>query len=107
MKLQKLVEAKLSLEGIARELGMSPDSIRQKMRRLGLVEEDKSRLQPSSSSRVTIHLPKELFTVEQVLLSLAQAVKELESPGLEKDETLVCVALFRRAEFIRTSLLST
>ena len=38
---------------------------------------------PSSSN-----LPKDLFTVEQVLLFLARAVKSLEQPGLEKGEVL-------------------
>ena len=83
-KLQDLVKAKVSLEGIARELGMTVDAVSHKMRRLGLEEVGKDDLHLPSSS----DLPKDLFTVEQVLLFLARAVKALEQPGLEKGEVL-------------------
>jgi len=73
-KLQDLVKAKVSLEGIARELGMTVDAVSHKMRRLGLEEVGEDDLHLPSSS----NLPKDLFTVEQVLLSLARAVKLLE-----------------------------
>ena len=39
-------------------------------------------------SSSTADLPKELFTVEQVLLLLARAVKALEQLGLDNDEVL-------------------
>ena len=81
-KLQDLVKAKVSLEGIARELGMTVDAVSHKMRRLGLEEVGKDDLHLPSSS----NLPKDLFTVEQVLLSLARAVKLLVLSGLDKDE---------------------
>lgn len=84
-KLQDLVKAKLSLERIARELGVSTDSVRQKMRRLGLEVVGQSDLRRSTT---TCDLPKDLLTIEQVLLSLARAVNALEQPGLEKDEIL-------------------
>jgi len=84
-RLQDLVKAKVSLEGIARELGMTVDAVSHKMRRLGLEEVGKDDLHlPSSSSG----LPKDLFTVEQVLLFLARAVKSLEQPGLDRNETM-------------------
>jgi hypothetical protein len=54
------------------------------MRRLGLKEEGVDDLHLPSSS----DLPKDLFTVEQVLLSLARAVKALEQHGLDKTEIL-------------------
>ena len=81
-KLQDLVKAKVSPEAIARELGMTVDAVSHKMRRLGLEEVGKDDLHLPSSS----DLPKDLFTVEQVLLFLARAVKSLEQPGLEKGE---------------------
>jgi len=83
-KLQDLVKAKLPLEPIARELGMSPEGVRMKMKRLGLevVEQDRSHCS------TTIDLPKDLFTVEQILMSLARATKALEQPGLDKGEVL-------------------
>ncbi len=83
-KLQDLVKAKVSPETIARELGISVGSVLQKMRRLGLEVVVHCDLQNTT----TTDLPKELFTVEQVLLSLARAVKSLEQPGLDKDEVL-------------------
>jgi len=82
-KLQDLVKAKVSQETIARELGISLDSVLQKMRRLGLEVVGHGDLQ---SPTTTHELPKDLFTVEQVLLSLARAVKLLEQSGLDKDE---------------------
>jgi uncharacterized protein (DUF4213/DUF364 family) len=79
-KLQDLVKAKVSPEAIASELGVTVNSVSHKMRRLGLKEEGVDDLHLPSSS----DLPKNLFTVEQVLLSLARAIKDLEQPGLKK-----------------------
>jgi hypothetical protein len=84
-KLQDLVKVKVSPETIAKELGISLDSVRQKMRRLGLEVVGHGDLQ---SPTTTHDLPKDLFTVEQVLLSLARAVKSLEQVGLDRNETL-------------------
>jgi len=84
-KLQDLVKVKVSQETIARELGISLDSVRQKMRRLGLEVVGHDGLQ---SPTTTSDLPKDLFTVEEVLLFLARAVKSLEQPGLDKGEVL-------------------
>jgi hypothetical protein len=75
----------LPLERIAKELGVTLEAVRSKFRRLGLEEDEQSKTSRSSS---TADLPKELFTVEQVLLSLARAVKALEQPGLDRDEVL-------------------
>jgi len=84
-KLQELIKAKLSLERIAKELGLSLEAVRMKVRRLGLEVVDQTNLQWSTT---TCALPTELLTVEQVLLSLARAVRALEQPGLDKDEIL-------------------
>jgi hypothetical protein len=84
-KLQDLVKAKVSPEAIARELKISVGSVRQKMRRLGLEVVGHGDLQNPTT---TCDLPKDLFTVEQVLLFLARAVKLLEQPGLDRYEVL-------------------
>ena len=73
-KLQDLVKAKVSSEAIARELGMTVDAVSHKMRRLGLEEVGKDDLHLPSSS----DLPKDLFTVEQVLLSQGCRVYQLK-----------------------------
>jgi hypothetical protein len=56
-----------------------------KASRLGLEVVVKRNLQKSTT---TCALPADLLSVEQVLLSLARAVKALEQPGLDKDEIL-------------------
>jgi hypothetical protein len=84
-RLQEFVKAKVSPETIARELGISLDSVRQKMRRLGLEVVGHGDLQNPTT---TSDLPKDLFTVEEVLLFLARAVKSLEQVGLDRNETL-------------------
>ena len=83
-KLQEFVKAKVSPEAIARELGISVGSVLQKMRRLGL----EVVVHGDFQNTTTTDLPKDLFTVEQVLLSLARALKALEKPGLEEAEVL-------------------
>ena len=84
-KLQEFVKVKVSPETIAKELGISLDSVRQKMRRLGL---EVVGLDGQQSPTTTCDLPKDLFTVEEVLLFLARAVKSLEQVGLDRNETL-------------------
>jgi len=84
-KLWDLVKAKVSPETIARELGISAGSVLQKIRRLGLEVVGYCDLQNTTTTR---DLPKDLLTVEQVLLSLARAVKSLEQVGLNRNETL-------------------
>jgi len=82
-KLQEFVKARLSPERIAAELGQSLDSIKHKMRRLGLEAVGFEKFSTPTTSYV---LPKELLTVEQAMLSLAAAMKALEQPGLDKTE---------------------
>jgi len=84
-KLRGLVKAKVSSEAIARELGISAGSVLQKTRRLGLEVVGYCDLQNTTTTR---DLPKDFLTVEQVLLSLARAVKSLEQVGLDRNETL-------------------
>jgi len=84
-ELQEFVKARLSPERIAAELGQSLDSIKHKMKRLGLEVVGVENFPRPTTSRV---LPKELLTVEQAMLSLAAAMKALEQPGLDKTEIL-------------------
>jgi hypothetical protein len=83
--LQEFVKARLSPERIAAELGQSLDSIKHKIRRLGLEVVGFQKFQRPTTSRV---LPKELLTVEQAMFSLAAAMKALEQPGLDRTEIL-------------------
>jgi len=83
--LQEFVKARLCPERIAAELGQSLDSIKHKMRRLGLEVVGVEKFSTPTTSYV---LPKELLTVEQAMLSLAAAMKALEQPGLDKTEIL-------------------
>jgi hypothetical protein len=78
------VKGKVPIDRIVLEFGMSFDSVKAKIRRLGLEEEDPKNLSMSSSCE----LPKELFTVEQALMMLAKAMKVLEQGGLDKNEIL-------------------
>jgi hypothetical protein len=84
-KLQEFVKARLSPERIAAELGQSLDSIKHKIRRLGLEVVGFQKFQRPTTSRA---LPRELLTVEQAMLSLAAAMKALEQSGLDRTEIL-------------------
>ena len=81
-KLRQLVEAKMSVQMIAAQMGLTEDSVRKKCERLGLEEEDAKGLRTSSS----IRLPKELPSVETALKMLAGALKASCEPGLDKVE---------------------
>jgi hypothetical protein len=83
--LQEFVKARLSPERIAAELGQSLDSIKHKMRRLGL---EVAGVEKISTPTTSYMLPKELLTVEQAMLSLAAAMKVVEQLGLDKTEIL-------------------
>jgi hypothetical protein len=86
-KLRQLVEARNSVDVIARELKMSKGAVRKKLGRLGL---QVVVVQKSTDSRTTtsnkIVLPKELFSVEEALKMLAGALKKACEPGLDKVE---------------------
>ena len=82
-KLQEFVKARLSSERIVAELGQSLDSIKHKMKRLGLEVVGVKKFSTPTTTRV---LPKELLTVEQAVLSLAAAMKAVEQLGLDKTE---------------------
>jgi hypothetical protein len=67
----------------------SENAIYQKLLDLGLVsKEEEARKKRTSSSTLTLKRPAELPSVEDVLKTLAAALKSLETPGLEKSDVL-------------------
>ena len=88
-QLKKLVEEKASLPAIAETLGKSLEAVRVKARRLGLVVDDqKKKNLCSSTTTAELVLPKELFSVEEILKELHAAVMGLKTPGLDKTEVI-------------------
>ena len=88
-QLKKLVEEKASLPAIAETLGKSLEAVRSKAKRLGLVDDDqKKKNLCSSTTTAVLVLPKELFSVEEVLKELHAAVVGLKAPGLDKTEVI-------------------
>jgi hypothetical protein len=89
-QLKKLIEENVSLDVIAGSLGKSLDSVRCKIKRLGLNGDDQLKKDLPSSSSVTAELvlPEELFSVEEVLKELHAAVMGLKIPGLDKTEVI-------------------
>jgi hypothetical protein len=65
----------------------SKEGIRQKLIALGLLKEQQQ-AKKSSCCSLELKLPKELPTVEEVLKTLAAALKQLEQPGLDPEDTL-------------------
>jgi hypothetical protein len=94
-QLREMLKAGKTVKVIAKVLGKTENAIRQKMIKLGLVEEKKTENNSLSSS--TLVLPKELPSVETVLKMAAAAMKELEKPGLLKVEVMRLRALIQSA----------
>ena len=85
-QLRELLQAGKSVKVVAKVLGKTENAIRQKMIKLGLVEEKKTENNAFLSS--TLVLPKDLPSVEEALLKVAAAMKALEKPGLSKTEIM-------------------
>ena len=74
---------------IADLMGKSVDSIKQKLRRLGLkVVTIKNSEGTTSSTDEELIMPKEMPTIEEALLKLATAMKALENPKLTKTDVM-------------------
>lgn len=86
-KLKALAEAHKPMSVIAETLGKTGESIRQKMLKLGLLEQQQLKKSICCSSN-DLKLPKELPSVEQALKVLAAAIDALKNPGLDKSEVL-------------------
>jgi hypothetical protein len=92
--LKGLVEAKTPLSVIAKKLGVSEQSVRAKIRRLGLVVEEEQRKNVCSSSLV---LPEELPSVEEqlkrlelevVVRQIQQTTTSTELPSVDEEKQL-------------------
>ena len=82
----QLVKKRKGIDVIAKVLGKNEDMIYHKMRRLGLrVEVGSETNQPPSSSQAS---PKELPSIENVMIRLSAALKALEQPGIDKKEII-------------------
>jgi hypothetical protein len=85
--LVEMVRKGKTVDVIAKALGKTENAIYHKLQRLGLqVEEGSKKNQPPSSSK--LKLPKELPTVENVMMRLSAALAALEQPGIDKKETI-------------------
>jgi hypothetical protein len=85
-RLKELVLAGRSVRAIAKALGKTRDSVRIKIARLGLEEEVLAKTERTTS--ISLELPKELPSVEDVLKKLSAALSALETAGLDQSETL-------------------
>jgi hypothetical protein len=86
-ELRDLVDANTSLSVIAEKLGKPEEAVRIKIRRLGLEVVDKKKISCSTTTAELV-LPKELFSVEEILKELHAAVLGLKAPGLDKTEVI-------------------
>jgi hypothetical protein len=87
-ELCSLVNAKTSLAAIAIKLGKPEEAVRVKIRRLGLEVVDPNKKFRRTTTTAELELPKELFSVEEVLKELHAAVMGLKKPGLDKTEVI-------------------
>jgi hypothetical protein len=85
--LRQMVEAHKSVGVIAKSLGKTLESIRMKIRRLGLEEVDQPKSERSTSTSAIV-LPKELPTIEETLQMFNAALEGLKKPGIEQSEVL-------------------
>ena len=95
--LKDLVAAKTPLSVIAKKLGVSEESARAKIQRLGLEEVEQRKNACSSSSELI--MPEELISLEDALKKLVASMTALETPGLSKTE------IMRLRSLIQTSSL--
>ena len=85
-KLRELVLAHRSLGVIVGSLGKTKESIRCKMARMGLVDDNQPKSERSLSTKLV--LSAELPSLDEALKKLAAAMKALETPDLSKTEVL-------------------
>ena len=79
--LKDLVEAKTPLSVVAKKLGVSEESARAKIRRLGLVVEDEQRKKNACSSSSELIMPEDLISIEDALKKLVASMTALKRPG--------------------------
>jgi len=83
-ELRNMIAQGTSMEVIAEKMRRSPDAVVKKCERLGLEVVVGSPRVPTTTS--SLHLPKELPSVEEALKMLAGALKTACQPGLDKVE---------------------
>jgi hypothetical protein len=84
-QLEELVAARKPVGVIAESLGKSSESVRVKVKRLGLVVVDQVSFQRSTTT-TSFELPMVLPSIETTLKKLVAAMNALETPGLSKNE---------------------
>jgi hypothetical protein len=95
-KLIQFSEAGDSFSEIAEKLGKSEESVRAKMKRLGLDDNKHAKSECLSSNN--LNLPEDLPSVEEQLKVIAAAVAALQTPGLKREETIRLHNLIKGAE---------
>jgi hypothetical protein len=91
--LKDLFEAITPLSVIAKKLGVSEESARAKIRRLGLEEvEQRKNACPSSSELI---MPEELISIKEALKKLVASMTALETPGFKQEEVTRLRSLIR------------
>jgi len=84
-QLRELWDQTHDLNSIAKAMNKSVEAVRNKIKRLGLRDDDQ--LQKQGSSPRDSILPVDIMTHEEVLKILAGAIARLQQPDLEKRET--------------------
>lgn len=87
-KLREMVLAHSPLGVIVGSLGKTKESIRCKMARMGLVDNNQPKLRRSLSTKLSPSLSEVLPSVEAALKKIDAALVLLETPGLDQAETL-------------------
>src|SRR3989339_699404 len=91
-QLREMLQEHRRLNEIAAFFGKSPESVKKKINRLGLVVVVRKIQQTTTST--------DLPSVEVALQKLNDALVSLETPGLDQAETCGCVALFKAGSCI-------
>jgi hypothetical protein len=86
-QLQMLPRENNSVRVIARTLGKTRDCIRMKLARLEVVVQGEKTTRTTTTCPILV-LPAELSSIEVMLITLATALKTLETPGLERNDVL-------------------
>ena len=84
-QLREMVQAQKSLVAMSEFFGKSIESVKQKIRRLGLVVVVRQIQQTTTSELI---MSEELISIEDALKKLAAAMNALETPGLSKTEIM-------------------
>jgi hypothetical protein len=87
-QLRELVADGKDVNEISGVMEKSYASVAAKMRRLNIIQEDNNRDPAGSQLLSTLELPEDLPSVEEQMLVLAGALKELQKGGLDKSDVM-------------------